>query len=148
MRKTYLAIVLAALVAQAPAHAATQVADVLAANHVAAGGSAWNSKLAWRGSQVYKLKVTFSDGGAPSYVYLDAKTFLVSRVVNSQFVPQLNKNIELEIVYEDYRDVDGLKWAYSEKSSAPEANFSQTITWSKIEINPTLDEADFKGPTS
>ncbi len=105
-------------------------------------------KLAWRGNQVYKLKVTFADGGPPSYVYLDAKTFLVSRVVNSQFVPQLNKNIEMELVYGDYRDIDGLKWAYSEKSSAPEANFAQSITWSKVEINTTLDEADFKGPKS
>ena len=53
MRKTYLAIVLAALVAQAPAHAATQVADVLAANHVAAGGSAWNSKLTLQSDYAY-----------------------------------------------------------------------------------------------
>jgi len=45
MRKTHLAIILAALVAQAPVYAATQIADILAANHAATGGSAWNGKL-------------------------------------------------------------------------------------------------------
>jgi hypothetical protein len=45
MRKTHLAIILAALVAQAPVYAATQIGDILAANHAATGGSAWNGKL-------------------------------------------------------------------------------------------------------
>ena len=53
MRKTYLAIVLAALVAQTPAYAATQVADILVANHVATGGSAWNGKLTLQSDYAY-----------------------------------------------------------------------------------------------
>ena len=53
MRKTYLAVILAALVAQVPAYAATQVADILAANHAASGGAAWNGKFALQSDYAY-----------------------------------------------------------------------------------------------
>ncbi len=102
-------------------------------------------KLPWNGSTVYKLKVEFKDGET-SYFYLDGRTFLLTRVVGSQYVPQLSKNIGVEVVYQDFRDVDGLKCAFSEKASAPEVNFSQSIAWSKIELNQPLDPAAFKAP--
>ena len=53
MRKIYLAAILAALVAQAPAHAATSVADILAANHAATGGAAWDGKLTLQSQYAY-----------------------------------------------------------------------------------------------
>jgi hypothetical protein len=102
-------------------------------------------RTTWRGAPVYKLKVTYKDGGASDF-YLDGKTFLLTRVVSYQFVPQLNKTIAAETAYQDFRDVDGIKYPFSEKVSVPEANFSQSITWSKVEINVPLDEAAFKGP--
>jgi hypothetical protein len=98
-----------------------------------------------KGAQVYKLKLTTPDGTV-SYFYIDAKTFLLRRVLNTQYVPQLDKNIETEILYSDYRDVDGVKFPFKEEANAPEANFSQTITWDKVELNQPVDEAAFKAP--
>lgn len=98
-----------------------------------------------KGAQVYKIKLTTPDGTV-SYYYLDASTFLPHRVVTTQYVPQLNKNIDTEVVYGDYRDVGGVKFPFKEAANAPEANFSQTITWAKIELNLPVDEAAFKAP--
>jgi len=102
-------------------------------------------KQPFKGAQVYKLKVTTPDGTV-SYQYIDTKTFLTRRVLNSQYVPQLNKSIGIEVLHEDYRDVGGLKFAFKETANAPEANFSQTFSWDKIEINQPVDEAAFKAP--
>lgn len=102
-------------------------------------------KMTWQDSQVYKLKVTFRDGSI-SYLYLDAKSFLLVRVVDKLYLQQLNKDIDLEHVYQSYRDVGGVKWPFTEKVSAPEANFTQTTTWKTIEVNKPLDPAAFKAP--
>ncbi|HBL31649.1 MAG TPA: hypothetical protein DD490_32910 [Acidobacteria bacterium] len=102
-------------------------------------------RMTWNGTPVYKLKLTFSDGDA-TYYYLDAKSFLPIRVVGSQYVPQLNKNIDIELTYQDYRNVGGVKWPFQEKARSPEINFSQSITWAKIEVNQPLDAAAFKAP--
>jgi hypothetical protein len=102
-------------------------------------------KMPWRTMQVYKLKVTFRDGGV-TYIYLDAKSFLPVRTV-SKIYDQAGEEINIEFVYQEFRDVDGVKWPYVEKASAPEANFTQTITWKKIETGKTaLDPAVFKAP--
>lgn len=102
-------------------------------------------KMPWKETQVYKVKLTYSDGGVV-HLYLDAKTFLVVRSVTSLWVGALSKNIDSEIVYKDFRDVDGVKWPFRETSDTPEANFTQTISWSTIEVNKPLDEAAFKAP--
>jgi len=102
-------------------------------------------KQPWGHSQVYKLKVTYSDGGS-SFIYLDAHSFLPVRMVSSLFNRQMNKNIDSESVYQDYRDVNGVKWPFAEKVSVPDVNFKQAITWTSIEVNQPLDEAAFKAP--
>lgn len=102
-------------------------------------------KMPWRDTQVYKLKVTFRDESV-SYYYLDARSFLLVRVVSKLYLHQLNKDIDLEQIFQDYRDVNGVKWPFVEKVNAPEANFIQTLTWKSIEVNKPLDPAAFKAP--
>lgn len=104
-------------------------------------------RMPWKDTQVYKLKVTYPDGGV-TYLYLDGKTFQVVRSVTSFWVGALNKNVESETVYKDFRDVDGVKFPFRETSDTPEANFTQTMIWSSIEVNKPLDEAAFKAPKS
>ncbi len=103
-------------------------------------------KMAWQKSQVYKVKVTFKDGGV-NYLYLDDKTYLLVRVVNTMFVPQLNKEVDVEVLYLDYRDVDGVKWAFKEKVNAPEVGFAQELRWEKIEVNKPIAAGIFKQPS-
>lgn len=102
-------------------------------------------KMPWKDTQVYKVKVTYPDGGV-IHLYLDAKTFMVVRSLTSLWVDQLGKNIDSETVYKDFRDVDGVKFPFRETSDTPDANFTQTMSWSSIEVNKPLDEAAFKPP--
>jgi len=104
-------------------------------------------KLPWRGSQVYKLNVTFPDGHT-SFVYLDAKSFLPVRTVGTLYLPMINREVGLEVTYDDYRVVDGVKWPFTEKSRAPEGRVAQTIFWKKIEVNAPIEETVFKNPRS
>ncbi|HYU33718.1 MAG TPA: PepSY domain-containing protein [Thermoanaerobaculia bacterium] len=99
------------------------------------------------GSPVYKLEVTSPDG-AESYYYLDAKTFLPRRMVSSQYFAQVDEDYDVEVFYGDYRDVGGMKFPFKETTNAPEAHFSQTITWDKIELNQPIDDAAFRAPKS
>ncbi|HYU33716.1 MAG TPA: hypothetical protein VEW48_16305 [Thermoanaerobaculia bacterium] len=102
-------------------------------------------KLPWRGSQVYKLKVTFPDGRTNSY-YLDAKSFLPVRMLSTIYLPMINREVDLEVTYDDFRVVDGVKWPFTEKSKAPEGRVAQTIFWKKIEVNPPVEDAVFRNP--
>lgn len=102
-------------------------------------------KLSWQNSQVYKLKVTFPDDRV-SYFYLDAKSFLPVRVVSTLYLPQTDKEVPVEHIYEDYRDVGGVKWPFTEKANAPEGRVTQVTSWKTIEVNAPVQEAAFKSP--
>jgi hypothetical protein len=102
-------------------------------------------KMPWQGSQVYKLKVIFPDGGV-NHLYLDAKTFLPVRTVHTMYIAKSKKDVDLETVYQDYRDAAGVKWPFTEKAYAPEVDFTQTISWQSIEPNAPVDESAFKQP--
>jgi hypothetical protein len=102
-------------------------------------------KLPWQGSEVYKLKVTFADGRT-NHFYLDAKTFLLVRTVSTIYMPQIDREVDYEIVYKDFRDAGGVKWPFTETASAPQARIRQITNWEKIELNPALDQVAFKEP--
>jgi hypothetical protein len=101
----------------------------------------------WRDTQVYKLKVTFRDGGV-NYYYLDARSFLPVRIVSGMYIPPLGRDIAVEFGYRDFRAVDGVQCPFAEEASAPEVSFKQTISWDKVEVNPPLDESLFKMPAN
>lgn len=102
-------------------------------------------KMPWRDSTVYKLRVTFKDGGV-NYVYIDAKSFLPVRTVNTMYVPQVDRDVVIEFTYSDFRDAGGVKWPFEEKALAPDIHFTHTIAWNKIEVNKPVDQAAFKMP--
>jgi hypothetical protein len=58
------------------------------------------------------------------------------------------QDFPIEFLYSDFRDVDGVKWPFTEKASSPAGGVKQTITWSKIETNQPVDESLFKAPNS
>lgn len=104
-------------------------------------------KMPWKGNDVYKLRVTFPDNGV-NYVYVDAKSFLPVRVVNTMYVAALDREVVIEFLYEDYRDVNGIKWPFVEKATAPDVGLIQTTTWKTIDVNKPVDVAAFKAPKS
>ena len=75
--------------------------------------------------------------------YLDAETYLPLRVVAKIDVPQMG-TVEQTTDFSDFREVDGIKVAFSVKSSSSVQSF--TITVSKVEQNGKIDETLFSKP--
>lgn len=78
--------------------------------------------------------------GRPSKLFFDAQTFLLVRSSNSASNPQVG---EVEQISEpsDYRDVDGLKVAFSMTQSA--AGQTITMKFTKVEQNIAVDDGVF-----
>lgn len=90
------------------------------------------------GKDAYHLKVTTKDGTAIDE-YLDATTYMVSKVkanMNGQ---------DGEIMFSDYKDVDGIKFASTMEMQNPQAG-QLTFVTTKTQINPKIDESVFKKP--
>jgi hypothetical protein len=92
---------------------------------------------------VWRLKLTPKIGEVRYYLF-DANSFLLlkwegKRMIDGQKVPT-------ESVFSDYREVDGLKYAFEIDTGASAAEISQKLTIEKIELNPQIDEADFAKP--
>ena len=96
------------------------------------------------GHDAYKLKVKHKDGQVSSYSF-DAKTFLLAKWTGTDSVN--GQTVTRETLFHDYRDVDGLKFAFELVSSSPEADVTQRIVVEKIEIDPQIDESHFGKPS-
>ena len=98
------------------------------------------------GQDAIILKVTHKDGTVSNYSF-DAKTYLLAKwsgvdTVNGQTVTR-------ETYFHDYRDVNGLKFAFELDSNNPGGGEGgQKIVVSKIEIDPQIDESHFGKPAT
>lgn len=97
------------------------------------------------GRDVYKLKVKHKDGQISSYAF-DAKTFLLSKWTGTDSVA--GQTVTRETVFHDYRDVDGLKFAFELVSSSPDTDVTQRIVVDKIELDPQIEESRFGKPAT
>ena len=97
------------------------------------------------GHDVYKLKVKHKDGQVSSYAF-DAKTFLLAKWSGTDSVN--GQTVTRETVFHDYRDVDGLKFAFELVSSSPDTDVTQRIVVEKIEVDPQIEESHFGKPTA
>jgi hypothetical protein len=92
----------------------------------------------------YHLKVTLKDGSVRE-MYLDARTFLVSRIMAKTTMQ--GAEVELESNATDYRQVDGLMFPFSIEQHATSGNGpGQKIIFSTIAVNPPVDDSKFKMP--
>jgi hypothetical protein len=95
------------------------------------------------GRDAYVLKVTHKDGQVSSY-FFDAKTYLLAKwsgadTINGQVVTR-------ETLYHDYREVNGLKFAFELVSTSAGADDSQKIVVDKLEVDPQIDDSHFEKP--
>jgi len=97
------------------------------------------------GRDVFLLLYTPKAGSA-SRQYLDAETFLVTRVVMKTDVPEMGGEVEQTVDASDYRLVDGMKVAFALQIR----NSAQTIalTLNRVENNKPIDDAMFSKPTA
>jgi outer membrane lipoprotein-sorting protein len=95
------------------------------------------------GKPAYRLKLTSKKGEARSYLF-DAETFNLVRWEGTRKVG--DKEVPWESLFRDYRDVNGLRFAFEIDSDAPGTEQSQKIMADKIELNPQIDESHFGKP--
>lgn len=94
------------------------------------------------GISAFKLKVTMKSGDV-TYYYLDARDYLPIRTE----AKRMAQGGELTIVTTvgDYRDEGGLLVAHSMQVSG-QGSGTQTFVIEKVELNPPLQDDDFKMP--
>jgi hypothetical protein len=76
--------------------------------------------------------------------FIDAESYLPTRLTVTVNVPQLGQDIEQTNDFSDYRDVDGIKVAFHLRSTSSVQNFTVDVT--KVEQNVAVDEALFSKP--
>lgn len=82
-------------------------------------------------ADVYHLKVTDKDSEATD-VYVDANTYLISAL----------KNEHIESAFSDYRDVEGIKFAYETENEKPKGKATLEV----VKLNPTVNDMLFMRP--
>lgn len=97
------------------------------------------------GRDAYKLKIT-RKGGDVEYHFLDAGSYLPVRVEARRTIR--GTEIEGESALGDYKDAGGFLWPYSIQNGAKGRPEKQRLVVEKIEINPVIDDARFKMPST
>lgn len=95
------------------------------------------------GTDAYKVKVTLKSGDVRT-VYIDKDSDLEIKIESKSM--RRGAEVEGDTNLGDYKDVDGLIMAHSIDSGQKGAPGRQTITISKIEINPEIDDTRFVMP--
>jgi outer membrane lipoprotein-sorting protein len=93
------------------------------------------------GTDAYKLKVTKKNGDI-EYLYLDADAFLEIKVEGKRVMR--GTPVEFEATSGDYKKVSGVMFPFSAEFGNKGEKLKLSFT--KIEVNPKLDDARFKMP--
>lgn len=95
------------------------------------------------GKPVYRLKLTNKNGDVRFYLF-DASSFFLLKWEGVRKAD--NKDIPWESFFSDYREVQGLKYAFKIDSGSPGTEIKQSLTAEKIEIDPQIEESRFAKP--
>jgi outer membrane lipoprotein-sorting protein len=77
-------------------------------------------------------------------MFVDAESFMVVKTIMTINVPQLGGDIEQVVEFSDFREVDGVKLAFSTKSSNPAQTVRATLT--EVKHNTEIDDSSFAKP--
>jgi outer membrane lipoprotein-sorting protein len=97
------------------------------------------------GKPAYRLKLTNKKGEMRTY-FFDADTFRLIKWEGTRKIG--DKDVPWESSFHDYREVDGLQFAFEIDSEAPGTGQSQKIIAEKIEVDPNIDESHFGKPAA
>jgi hypothetical protein len=96
-----------------------------------------------KGREVYVIIATPTEGPTQT-MYFDAQSGLLLR--RDQEVTTPEGQLPLEIYFEDYREVDGVKLPFTIRRIGPEGGSVMRVT--EIKHNIVIDDAKFNKPTS
>jgi outer membrane lipoprotein-sorting protein len=91
--------------------------------------------------EAYVVSVTFDDGEQSTYS-IDTKSNLLVKA--REKVATSEGPREAVVTLQDYRPSGGVLWPFKQVIATPA--MTQTFTWNKIEVNPTLDDSLFAVP--
>ena len=97
------------------------------------------------GEPAYRLKLTNKKGDMRNY-FFDAESFRLIKWEGTRKVG--DRDVPWESVFHDYREVDGIQFAFEIDSDAPGTGQAQKIIADKIEVNPQIDESHFGKPVA
>jgi outer membrane lipoprotein-sorting protein len=92
---------------------------------------------------VYRLKLTNKNGDVRFY-FFDASSFLLLKWEGIRKTGE--QEVPWESFFSDFREVQGLKYAFRIAQGSPGTEIKQTLTAEKIEINPQIDDSRFAKP--
>jgi hypothetical protein len=105
----------------------------------------WPARLEYKGEKTedgrtFLVVRATPKGGRPFDIWIDAKTNLIDRTVEKA-------SIETRTVYySDYREVEGVRVPFSQRSTNGEEKYDQYVTVRSLEFNVALDDARFAAP--
>jgi outer membrane lipoprotein-sorting protein len=97
------------------------------------------------GSDAWKLKVTQKNGDV-HYLFLDADAYLEIKDVTKRTVN--GNEVEIESTSGDYKDTAGLMFPHSIETGGKGVPQRVKLTFSKIEVNPKIEDTRFKMPAA
>jgi outer membrane lipoprotein-sorting protein len=92
---------------------------------------------------VWRLKLTTKNGDIRYYLF-DASTFLLAKWEGQRRAD--GKQFPVESYFRDYRNVEGLKFAFQIDSGSSATDLTQKLVIDKIELNPEIPDAEFAKP--
>jgi outer membrane lipoprotein-sorting protein len=95
------------------------------------------------GKDAFKLKVTLKDGQV-RYDYIGASTFLELKWEG--IVRRNGEEFAAVSYFRDYRNVEGIMMPFEIDTELLGNPVKQKITFEKVELNPTIDDAEFEKP--
>jgi hypothetical protein len=94
---------------------------------------------------VWRIKLTTKNGDVRYYSF-DAKTYLLLRWEGERRYK--GQVIPTQSFFHDYRDVEGLKFAFKIDSGTSLSTIAQKLVIDKIELNIPIDDAEFAKPVA
>jgi hypothetical protein len=98
------------------------------------------AKEAVGGHDAYKVRITLLSGDVYDY-FVDAASYLPIRWEGSRMIN--GKAVVFESDFSDFRDAGGVKYPFLIVTSIKGSAQKQKVTFTKIEINPPIDDARF-----
>jgi outer membrane lipoprotein-sorting protein len=95
------------------------------------------------GKSAYRIKLTNKNGDIRFYLF-DATSFLPVKWEETRKVE--GKEVPWESFFSDYREVNGVKYAFKIDSDSPGTDLKQSVVAEKIEINAQIDDDHFAKP--
>jgi len=97
------------------------------------------------GKSAFRVKMTNKNGDVRFYLF-DATTFLPVKWEETRTVE--GKDVPWESFFSDYREVNGVKYAFKIDSDSPGTDLKQSVLAEKIEINAPIEEERFAKPAA